>query len=258
MADEDRGSEQPNHTGEQQSPALAAKYNSYYEGGQPHHVPAFAKWPRDRNQALLAVHGQGDTLLEIGCAGGEVLYQMRGRYKRLIGTELAVTRLNSATELLSDCDFTPVLATGDTVPEIATETVDRVISSDVIEHTVDVYAHLADIHRILRPGGDLVVNTPNVALVTRRLQLLVGRFPCTSYGTRRTDKAALFDGGHLHYFTFGLLSELLQQTGFEIIGRMGFGRFGRLHNLWPEVLSSSVQIQARKPLKEDAAAQETY
>ncbi|MBT3294534.1 MAG: class I SAM-dependent methyltransferase [Verrucomicrobia bacterium] len=230
-----------------QATSLASKYDQYYTEGDITPVVPLSGWPRDRNQAIVSVPGHGRALLDIGCGNGEVLYEMRHRYKTLTGTELSSARLQKASQLLTKDDFRPVLATGDTFPEIASGSIDRAISSDVIEHTVDIYSHLADIFRVLRPGGDLVVNTPNIALVSRRLQLLIGEFPATSYGANIKGDTALFDGGHLHYFTFPLLSRLLRQTGFHVIGKMGFGRFGRLHNLWPEMLSSSVQIHARRP-----------
>ena len=57
----------------------------------------------------------------------------------------------------------------------------------------------------------------------------------------------LFDGGHLHYFTFRSLSILLTRTGFEIEKRVGNGKLGRSHHLYPPLLSGGAQLVARKP-----------
>jgi hypothetical protein len=39
----------------------------------------------------------------------------------------------------------------------------------------------------------------------------------------------LFDGGHLHYFTFRSLRIALQKAGFAALRQIGYGRFGYLH-----------------------------
>jgi ubiquinone/menaquinone biosynthesis C-methylase UbiE len=111
---------------------------------------------------------------------------------------------------------------------VASSSVDRIISSDVVEHIPDIYTAVAEMRRVLRPGGLLVVNTPNAAYVKRRFQLPVGRFPSTSQSNEGLGSDVLFDGGHLHYFTYRSLQLLLERGGFRVTGRQSYGRFGRL------------------------------
>jgi hypothetical protein len=100
--------------------------------------------------------------------------------------------------------------------------------------------------RVLAPGGRLVINTPNIAFVKKRALLLLGRFPATSQPNEGLGSDILFDGGHLHYFTFRSLSLLLERAGFHIERRVGYGAWGRVHDWHAPLLSGGVQLVARK------------
>ena len=77
--------------------------------------------------------------------------------------------------------------------------------------------------------------------------LLLGRFPSTSQANEGLGSDILFDGGHLHYFTFRSLSLLLERAGLVVEQALGFGTFGRIHHIYPPLLSGGVQLVARKP-----------
>ncbi len=204
-------------------------------------------WPRNRVEAILHLAGSGETLLDVGCGNGYLLYQLRRRFKTLIGLEYSAHRLEQAKINLSSAAFVPVLGSAENMSEIASSSVDSIVSADTIEHVPDVYPAAAELFRVLRPGGILVINTPNIAFAKKRLLLLLGRFPSTSQPNEGLGSDILFDGGHLHYFTFRSLSLLLERAGFVIEELIGFGKLGRLHNIHPPLLSGGVQLVARKP-----------
>ena len=101
-------------------------------------------------------------------------------------------------------------------------------------------------YRILKPKGTLVINTPNIAFLKKRLLLCLGRFPATSQPNEGTGSDILYDGGHLHYFTFISLKIILQNAGFQMVRKIGYGQFGYFHRLWPALLSGGVQWVATK------------
>lgn len=208
------------------------------------------QWPRDRFEALVRWAGEGDRVLDVGCGDGRVLYNLGGRFSELHGTELSGQRLAQARRTLSGFEYD--LHDDDVESRLRYEDghFDSVVSADVIEHLIDVRAALREMVRVLRPGGRLVLATPNVASLKRRVSLLLGRFPATSgprEGLDTEPRDGLVDGGHFHYFTYGMLERLLEQAGCTDIRRYGIGSYGSLRSLRPALLSGSCVIVAGRP-----------
>jgi 2-polyprenyl-3-methyl-5-hydroxy-6-metoxy-1,4-benzoquinol methylase len=86
---------------------------------------------------------------------------------------------------------------------------DVVLAGDVIEHLRDPGRFLTRIRPLIRPGGRLVLTTPNVANWAVRLGLLAGRW-------RYTDRGIL-DRTHTHFFTKKTLEETLDRAGYRIV-----------------------------------------
>jgi 2-polyprenyl-3-methyl-5-hydroxy-6-metoxy-1,4-benzoquinol methylase len=102
---------------------------------------------------------------------------------------------------------------------VATGAADVVIMSEVIEHLVDTDSVLDEVRRILKPGGSLLLSTPNLAAWFNRGLLAVGVQPVFSevslrgvFGRPGTQVA-----GHLHMFTKRALTGLLTARGFTSI-----------------------------------------
>ncbi len=85
---------------------------------------------------------------------------------------------------------------------------DAVVCADVLEHLARPEDLLARIHGWLRPGGTLFVSLPNVANVTVRAALLLGRF---SYAER-----GILDRTHLRFYTRRSAEALLTGAGFRV------------------------------------------
>jgi SAM-dependent methyltransferase len=90
---------------------------------------------------------------------------------------------------------------------------DVVLLGDVIEHLREPVDTLRRLRRFLRPGGRLVLSTPNVANWAVRLSLLAGRW-------RYTDRGIL-DRTHTHLFTRATLREAIEAAGY-VVDRIDF------------------------------------
>jgi len=230
--------------------SLAERYDTFYASSQTRetlHDVALKGWPRNRVEAIVAFAGSGGTVLDVGCGNGHLLFQLRTRFERLVGLEYSGSRLQQARLNLTGLPFTGVQGSAEAMTDIAAGSIDCIVSADTIEHIPDVYLAAGELHRVLRPGGRLVINTPNIAFLKKRVLLLCGRFPSTSQPNEGFGSDVLYDGGHLHYFTFRALRLLLERAGFVVEQSIGYGRLGRLHHLHPPLLSGGVQLIARKP-----------
>jgi SAM-dependent methyltransferase len=99
---------------------------------------------------------------------------------------------------------------------LAPSTADVVIMSELIEHLVDTDTALDQAWRVLKPGGSLLLSTPNLAAWYNRGLLVMGIQPVFSevslrgvYGRPGSQVA-----GHLHMFTKRALIGLLAARGF--------------------------------------------
>lgn len=225
------------------------KYDSFYRSEVQREFTDIehGTWPKNRIEAILYFKPTGHRVLDIGCGDGNLLFQLRRQFDELWGLEFSAERLRQARAYLKDLNFNGLGGSAEKIPEIPSESIDCIVTADVIEHIPDVYAATSEMYRILKPGGILLINTPNIAFIKKRMLLTCGRFPSTSQPNEGLGNDILFDGGHLHYFTYRSLTGLLKKYGFVIARQIGFGKFGRIHNALPSLTSVGVQLYATKP-----------
>jgi len=92
-------------------------------------------------------------------------------------------------------------------------TFDLVTWCEVIEHLTENPVHtLAEIHRVLKPGGALVLSTPNASRADSIANFLAGRNIYDPYHLG----APLKGSRHSREYTYSELKELLEGCGYEI------------------------------------------
>lgn len=117
--------------------------------------------------------GAGQELAEIGSGGGHVL-RMFPR-ARLTAIDVSPVFLETARRNLAGFDARFIKGEVDKL-DLPAASFDRIICTEVLEHTVDPAAILAEIARLLRPGGVAVITVPNDPLINR-LKQIVRRTP---------------------------------------------------------------------------------
>jgi len=154
---------------------------------------------------LLEAVGTGNRVLDVGCSSGYLARPLAERGNTIVGLELDPEAARAAEE------FCELVLVGDVeTMDLPLEpgSFDVVLGGDVIEHLRDPTAALARLRPYLRPGGRVVLSTPNVANWAIRLSLLSGRW-------RYTDRGIL-DRSHTHLFTKATLAETLERAGYRV------------------------------------------
>src|SRR5882724_8221042 len=94
------------------------------------------------------------------------------------------------------------------------QTFDAVISTEGIEHLENHYSFLREVNRILKPGGILVLTTPNITALRSRVRFLGSGF----FGRdgRPLNVTARHPLHHIGLATFSELRYELHVSGFQI------------------------------------------
>jgi methionine biosynthesis protein MetW len=163
---------------------------------------------------------RADRLLDVGCGDGALRLLVGDKVRRHVGVDGALAALGKAAAQGVSVQRADLDAAHLPYRDAA---FDVVTCLDVLEHVLDPRHLLRELARVLRPGGVLVLTTPNIRYYGFLLTLLGGRFPRTSGDPEG------YDGGHLHYFTFADVRLLLGETGrFADVEELGLYRFTRL------------------------------
>ena len=218
----------------------------------------YVKYPVDRYQACIKYftdHFRGKSIMELGAGDGLItnsLLNSRLPIEKYMASEFSENRLQSISGNIRDprLEVRQIDAEGFDFEAIGK--FDAIIMVALIEHLIDPMAAMSSIKNALAPGGFIYIDTPNVADYGCRFKLLRGKFPSTSAReegliTYEGEKVSLLDEGHLHYFTYGSLSNMLiNYSGYKKtskyyypVGKLFLGK--RMHyalaKLWPEMFS---------------------
>lgn len=120
---------------------------------------------------LLQARGAGGVLADVGCGSGDLGRQLQGRFATVIGID--AVRYDglpsSVTFVRADLDAAPL--------PLEDASVDVAAAVEVIEHLENPRAFMRELARITRPGGWIVVTTPNQLSALSLLTLVLkGRF----------------------------------------------------------------------------------
>ena len=110
----------------------------------------------------------------------------------------------------------------------------------VLEHVFNPPNVLNEISRVLKLGGILIVQVPNIAWLPYRIQLLFGKLPKTGGVYLGTDWE------HLHNFTKTTLCQLLMAKKFEIKAFSCSGIFAKYRKWWPSTLGADLIVRSVK------------
>ena len=154
---------------------------------------------------LEPLRGQG-RLLEVGCASGLLLKRARARGWSVTGVELSPEAVAHARSLGLDVHQGTLHEAG-----LPADAFDVVFMGDVLEHVPDCRETLAEVARVLAPGGHAVVRGP---ITTHSLARRAGLF---LYGLLGRDIVLREPPYHLWEFRPGSLAGLARRCGLDVV-----------------------------------------
>jgi SAM-dependent methyltransferase len=160
----------------------------------------------------------GARCLDVGCGDGRTvgpwLLEQGCRYVGVDVSEAAVGQATAAGLDARRIEDASVLPFED-------GSFDAGLIIEVLEHLFAPHLAVAELHRVLRPGGVLVATVPNVSYWRRRLDLaLLGRW--NPFGDDLSVEQPWRDP-HVRFFNLGSMDRMLRQAGFVSVATQGQG-----------------------------------
>lgn len=195
--------------------------------------------PRRREFLLEHAGSPPKDVLDVGCAGGYIAVLLARSGHRVVAIEqnraMAVEARRRGVAVVEH-DVELGLPFADT-------TFDVVHACEILEHLFDTEGFLREVYRVLRPGGAVVLSTPNLNSGANRVRVLLGR-SLPMWGAFPADR----HGAHIRVFNKAKVVDLLERVGFRVDDVIGVNqsRRARLVDRLP-TLSELLLLKATRP-----------
>jgi 2-polyprenyl-3-methyl-5-hydroxy-6-metoxy-1,4-benzoquinol methylase len=152
--------------------------------------------------------GSHQRVLDVGCGEGFQAADIAGAGNEVSGIDMVEKpkRLDAMRQYVR-ADLSEGL--GAVIPQLEAKRFDKVLLMDIIEHLPQPERILKQCRSLLTDKGQVILSLPNVANITVRLSLLLGRFEYTERG--------ILDRTHLRFFTRKTARRMIREAGFEIV-----------------------------------------
>ena len=159
-----------------------------------------------RRTFLLRHVAPGERVLDVGCGEGSFSAELHRAGARVVGVDVAREPLERASRLHPGLDLRLVDPDGEWDLELSS--FDAVWAGEVIEHVADTTTWLSQVRSLLRPGGRLILSTPDHGPLTLMRMALSPRAFQTVMDPR---------SDHLRFYNRRAISGLLSDLGFDSI-----------------------------------------
>lgn len=161
-------------------------------------------------QSLIDLMPPGpNKVLELGCAKGYTLLAAReaGKAAEIVGIDILPRE--QSHELL---DHYLRNESDNIAIDYPPGYFDVILCADVLEHFVDPWHSVRQLHHYIKPGGVIIASIPNIRFYKTILGILLGG------DFRYDDDGGILDKTHLRFFCKRNMAELFTGAGFQIAG----------------------------------------
>lgn len=157
-------------------------------------------------------------LFDLGCGNGSVGAMLRGDGWDVTGVDPSEEGIAEAQANYPELNFKSGSAYDDLASLYGRFPV--VISLEVVEHVFAPRDYVRTLFDLLEPGGTAIISTPYHGYLKNLVLALTGKMDAHF--------TALWDNGHIKFWSIPTLSTLLKEAGFD---KIRFHRVGRVPSL---------------------------
>jgi 2-polyprenyl-3-methyl-5-hydroxy-6-metoxy-1,4-benzoquinol methylase len=214
------------------TPSYRYRAEDHYGSTAPPHTGDYL-W---RHIISLCAALRARRIVDIGCGNGALCRELAGGGYEVVGCEPSAESLRFAQRAAPGLAFHR-LGVDDDPSVIGNESFDVAIATEVIEHLVRPRNLPRFAKQLLRSGGHLIISTPYHGYLKNLILALINRWDA--------HLNPFWDGGHIKLWSYKTLSQLLNESGFHIVGFIGAGR---VPFLWKSMIVVAQKLDASEQL----------
>lgn len=175
-------------------------------------------WPEVARQVERLRAGGAQRVFDLGCGNGQIAGLLAGNRFDVVGVDTSESGIAVARGAYPKCRFEVASAYDDLAARFGRFPI--VISLEVVEHLYEPRRFAQTLFDLVEPGGTAIVSTPYHGYLKNLALALSGRLD--------RHFTALWDGGHIKFFSIATLRTLLMEAGFRPVDFVRVGRIGPL------------------------------
>lgn len=198
------------------------------------------------NRIIFDAVGENRTVLDVGCWEGGLGRALVTNKKCIVdGIDFEKKVLEKAQKNGYRKTFLVDLNAHPEGLKTIKQKYDVIVCADILEHLIDPYTILKKLRDLLDKDGRIIISLPNVAFGLNRIQLFLGNWDYTEYGT--------LDKTHLRFFTARSLHQMVDEAGLIVDTFRPYNQFGLLSKvypldqIWPNFFCYQFMIIVKKP-----------
>lgn len=193
---------------------------------------------RKKKTMPLLAHVHKKKILDIGCASGYIGRTLHEQDNYVVGIDLVRKDIAKAQKVLDEAYVFDIET--DNLKKLG-RNYDLIIMVEVMEHLFDPEKAINRFLPLLKPGGQILLSTPNIVHLYIRLKFLLGIF--------EYKEETVINKSHIHFFTHTTFLKMIKNLGLEIIKENNVilpETFELISKIWPNMFAHQMVAICRK------------